>query len=90
MYIERENDTYFLRGKIISLSGASSINLNEPMTKNGNSNILSTFLNGKMIKYDIDKCKEPNYNPFITKNSKINKNNQVTPTEKKNETKTQL
>ena len=77
MYIEHDpqNDRYFLRGQILSPSGASSTNLNEPMQKNGN--ILSTFLNGKMINYDINRCKELDYNPFIKKNNKNNKNNQV-------------
>ena len=75
LYIEQNDDKYFLRGQILSSTGARAITLNEPMQKNGN--ILSTFLNGKQIKYDIDRCTEPNYNPFKTKNNKINKNNQV-------------
>ena len=76
MYIEHDpqNDRYFLKGQILSSTGSSSITLNEPMQKNGN--ILQTLLNGKLIKYDIDKCKKPDYNPFI-KNNKNNKNNQV-------------
>ncbi len=80
MYIEYDpqNDRYFLRGEILSSTGSSSKFLNEPMLKNGN--ILSTVINGIMIKYDIDKCKELDYNPFIkkiNKNNKNNKNNQV-------------
>ena len=42
-----------------------------------NDNILSTFLNGKQIKYDIDRCKESGYNPFNKKTNTNNKNNQV-------------
>jgi len=74
MYIEHDpqNDRYFLKGQILSSTGSSSITLNEPMQKNGN--ILSTLLNRKMINYHIDKCKEPNYNPFIKNNNKNNKN----------------
>jgi hypothetical protein len=71
LYIEQNDDKYFLRGQILSSIGARAITLNEPMQKNDN--ILSTFLNGKQIKYDINRCKESGYNPF-NKNNQVNNN----------------
>ena len=75
LFIEHNisNNTYFLRGEIPNLSGSSSQQYNEQMIRNENK--LSVFFGGKQIVYDLDKCKTPEYNPFVKKNSKNNKHN---------------